>query len=158
MTRLFNEGPRGFQCGADYCIKVRSLLAEFEPVPGNSTEVEEVVDEAGEVDSLSMDDFLSELKILVIARLHLQNLRGRGNGSQGISQFMRQRGEELIFAAVRLLEPGCKGLQIGCALHHPRFEVRVQFLELPCLAIEVGEDADFRSEDLRDNGHRNIID
>ena len=64
-----------------------------------------------------------------------------------------RRAQPLLSLAERLRRLG----QRQRALLHAVFEFEVDPLEFPCLAVEIEEDAHLGAEDLRHDGHRDIV-
>ncbi len=70
---------------------------------GDPGDVEQVIDQPGELPRLTVDDVLREIDVLEVAR-HLEDRDGVADRSEGIAQFVGEHREELILAAVCLAE------------------------------------------------------
>ena len=55
-------------------------------------------------------------------------------------------------------QPQGRGFQLGGALRDAPLQLRVEQLELPVLAVELGEDADLGAQHLRHHRHRHVVD
>ena len=66
--------------------------------------VEQIVDEAGEVRDLPLDDLAHPGDARVVRRHLVEHLRGRDDRRERIAQLVRQHREELVLAPVRFLE------------------------------------------------------
>ncbi len=77
---------------------------------------------------------------------------------------MGQQGQELVLTAIRLTQMLGQlhlfrdgRLQLRGALGDPLLELAIQSLRLPRLAVELGEDANFGAQQLRDHRHRDVV-
>jgi hypothetical protein len=100
----------GRECGdtvLDQLAQVDDAWLELEPAGGQPGNVEEIVDQAGEMSHLASDD-LPELYRALVLLHHVQDADGAGDGSQRVAQFVAQHREELVLGPVgRLrLSPG----------------------------------------------------
>src|SRR4029079_2799353 len=98
---------------------------------------------------LAVDDFLRPLELGILMRSPLEHHRSAGDRRQGIPQFVCERRQEMILAAIRLFQPSSRGLERGRSLVDALLQLEVQPFELLRLAIQLRKYAYLGAQDLR---------
>ena len=109
---LLQERADGLDGTADDRREVERLLPEADLPPGDAGDVQQVVDQPGEVLHLPLDDLLRPFEVLL--RLQLaEELGGVVDGRQRVPQLVGEHRQELVLAAVGLQPLGLDELLLG---------------------------------------------
>ena len=93
-----------FDGRADDLGELRPGAAQLQPSARDARDVEKVVDQAGQLLQLPLDDRRGLLAALGGELRHRHQLHGVGHGGERIAQLVRQGGEEHVLAVVRLAQ------------------------------------------------------
>ena len=97
---------------------VQGLAVQLDLVGRDPRHVQQVVDQTHQLPDLTLHD-VSRTGGHRRRRIGLQRLEREPDGCEGVAQFVRQRGEELVLALVGLGQP-------GGAVAHPEFELPIE--------------------------------
>ena len=81
-----------------------ALLAQLQLVAGDAGDVQQVVDQPGQVLDLPLDHVAAPAELRLVRPLEAQHLHGVADRGQRVPQFVGQRRQELVLAAVGLLQ------------------------------------------------------
>ena len=109
---LLDERADGLDGTADDRREVERLLAELDLAPRDAGDVQQVVDQPGQVPDLPLDDLLGPFELLL--RLQLaEELDGVADRRQRVPQLVGEHRQELVLAAVGLQPLGLDELLRG---------------------------------------------
>ncbi|MDQ3330834.1 MAG: hypothetical protein M3552_09300, partial [Planctomycetota bacterium] len=104
VTTRFDERPDSFDRLYDDVAEIEPLLTEFDLPASDPGHVEQVVDQPSHLSNLATHQGPHVVRFRTIVRDERPCLKRVAEGSERIPQFVRQRREKLIFAAVGLAE------------------------------------------------------
>ncbi len=114
------QRPRCFQRLLQHRGQLDRLRAQFEPVVRDAVQVEQVVDQSHQLRQLALHRVARTLHqgaIVAGAFHHRERVAQR---RQRVAQLVRQRGQELVLAPIRLGEAVGQAAQLGLGLALPR--------------------------------------
>ncbi len=106
---------------------------------------------------LALDDFARAHALRLGELPSSQQLNGRTNGRQRVAELVGENRQELVLPAIGFLKGCGRRFERGGPVGHPLLEFGVEPFERASLAIQLGEDADLRAQDLRDHGNRHVV-
>jgi hypothetical protein len=159
-----HRGLDGLGGGPRDVAKVGGLRAQRQLAARDPAHVEQVVHESTEVPELALDHLVAPAHLATAGGLLAQQLHHVPDRGERIAQLVRQHREELVLAPVAIAQRrlglaqarGRRG-QLGRALRDPSLQLLVEPLELPGLAVEVGEHAHARAQDLGLHRHADVV-
>ena len=98
VTVRVDERPAAFHRARQHVTQVDGLLVDDELSARHAIDVEQVVDDAGQVLALPVDGLAHGLDQLVVDFPAGHERHGIANRSQGIAQLVCQHGDELVHA------------------------------------------------------------
>src|SRR6185369_9992749 len=104
LMPVVDEGLHRLHRRAQNTAEVDRLLPDLEAIVVDAADVEQVVDEAREVGGLSDDDVVRPPHLRIDRRRELEALHRVEDGREWIAELVRERGEELLLAAVALAQ------------------------------------------------------
>jgi hypothetical protein len=97
------HGSTRFRRAFDHRTELDTLLAQLYIAAANATDVEQVVDQAGQVCELPIHYRDRTRDASVVVRRETQKLEAGLKGSEGVAELVRERRQELVLASVGLL-------------------------------------------------------
>ena len=123
VSRLIKQRPAGFHRAFDYVAQIDIFQAQRELARRDAGDIQQVVDQPCELRALPVDDGAASRDFIRIGMIRFQHLGGDANWRQGIAQFMRQRGDKNVLAAVCRFQHGFAREQLFMALAQQLFVV-----------------------------------
>ena len=152
-----DQRTSGLDSSGDDGIDQHPLPLQRNHPPRDARHVEQVVDETHQMLHLPLDD-LARAHGLCLGQVPFpQQLNSRANGRQRIPELVSQNRQELVLVTVRFLESRGRCFERGGPVGHPPLEFGIETLERACLAIQLGEDTDLRTQDLGNHGNRHVV-
>ncbi len=108
----------------DHVHEIDPLQSQLDGAPGDPRGVEQVLDQARHIAGLAVHHLERPLAHRFIAPSLPQDLDGVDDRGQGVSELVRQRGEELVLAAARLLERLLGAVLLAHVAQHREVETR----------------------------------
>ena len=95
---------------------LKPLQPELELVGGDAAHVEQVVDQPHQMAQLPADHLMRVGGGLGGDRVGLEDLQPGADRGQGVAQFVGERGQELVLAAIGFAQPPLAGVQLAVGL------------------------------------------
>ena len=113
MMRRLDEAAAGLDRAPQHDRDLDSLLAELDFATSDAGHLEEVVDEPHHVVDLALHELAHPLRVRMVACCEPQDVQRIADRSERIAQLVREDRQELVLAAVGLLERLLGALAIG---------------------------------------------
>ncbi len=113
MLLLAPQRRHRFDRQFNHLRQQQRFALELDAPHRDARDVEQVVDDAGELNRLAAHDLGRALRRLVITDEPRNQLGGITNGRQRIAQLVSQHGEEFVFAAIRVPQGRVRERSLG---------------------------------------------
>jgi hypothetical protein len=104
MPAGLDHGATGLKGPLDDHRELDGRLLQRDLASGDPRDIEEIIDEAGELPHLAIDRRARPLEPRVLELQPLQHLHRIADGCQGVAQLVGQHRQELVLVSVRLPE------------------------------------------------------
>jgi hypothetical protein len=104
VAAAFEPRAAGLDRALDHRGERHATLAELEAIAADAADIEQIVEQPRHLPDLALDHVAQRVELRIGRPFRAQHVQGVEDRRERVAQLVRQRGEELVLAAIRVAQ------------------------------------------------------